>query len=1176
MAIQRVGWRPYVSPALSASTLLTSIYGVWNAETTTTTLATGAYGAWNAEGTVTTAQLATGAHGAWNGEKSGASLDANILRVYAGDDLNDTSGNAQNATNVGGVTFAAGKFGNAFTFNGSNNISLPDNSLNSLTGDFTVSMWVKVQNTGTLQTLFSSIGSDGTNYHGFTINNYGGIYTTIYTGSGSTGISLNELSPNPYNTWYHVVVTRKAGTRTRIYYNGVNTRENADANNAIYYSGVNKVNIGAFYSSSYRVANGTQIDAVTIWRKELNPGEVLSLYNFGNGAQYPYSTLSLPSSNDVIGSNDGILTGGCLVASSGKIGKSFYFDGVNDYVKLPTNSLNFASNFSVNMWVYVQTTSALMSLISAYDYNGTSSSGWILNIKGATNQIIFEVYQNGTPNTISRYAAAFTTSSYSGQWVNIGLVRKSSTSTKIYVNGSEVVGSYLNGSAADNPTYATTNCTIGALLLTSGGVSNPCIANTQIDAVATWQKELSSDEVLGLYNAGSGNQYPFASVTVGTTADSVSTNHGTIVGGVTYATGIVGNAFTFNGTTGYVSLPNNSLNSLTGDFSVSTWVNLTSLTTRQCILSNYMTTGVSATDIKGFRIYYGASATSNIGGIRVDIGDGVNNVVTLLTNNYLTSNAWYHIAVTRKSSTGTNIYINGVLSTSNSSTVNPAYTTAYPRLGVAQYDSNLFDWYISNGSKIDSTTIWNKVLTDDEITQLYNMGGGIQYPFTTQTIKAPYAAYNGDSLVDPIGARNAAIVGGVTYTAGKVGNAYTFNGSTGYLTLPANSMRFAGSLSISMWVYPTVYPTTAQGQIGLISNTSGGYKEGFDISLYNPTGNVSTYIQFGNGTAVNGGYAMAMTPSALPLNTWTLLTVTFEAGVGLKAYYNGVLQASVSSSATTLTYANMPATYTPTIGYGSNATGPNYGVKFAGQIDGLTFWNSALTAPEVITLFNDGSGMEYPYSSTLPAKLPSYGDAVGTNHGTSPATSAPTFTVGKIGKAFLFDGVNDHILLPSTALKFTGDFSVSLWVYIPVDSATNQTLIGCLRQPSGWRGWDINIYSNRIYFEAADAQALKSYAYITSTNIAAWKHVVATFKNGTGGKLYVDNVLRGSFAMTTAIAYDSVHTPSIGAMKYAPNTTWYVQNGTKMDAISTWTKELSSTEITDLYNSGNGKQYPSY
>ena len=916
---------------------------------------------------------------------------------------------------------------------------------------------------------------------------------------------------------------------------------------------------------------------------------VVSVYNAENNA------------NDSKGTNHATLVNGATFSASGKVGSSFYCDGIDDYVQFPNNSLNLTGDFSISMWVQVNYISTWSNYIYPI-HNLTADAsgnyyGYRLYLNG--NSYVFDI-GNGTA-TLDRILfncgsdpQSQIAPSIGDNWKHIVITRKSGQVTKMYIGGNPITAEPTSPASNTNLKGQNTSTLDPAYLTTHtpylGKWSN---AVTKVDGLTFWNRVLTYTEISKLYNydmstsyyangttyyyKGNGLQYPFSAQSFPSTDDSVSTNHGTSPSGSTptLTTGLIGNAFLFDGVNDYIQLPDNSLN-LTGPFSYSFWVKSTDTTGYTVILGN----------IQGARAPYGFAHGYQVwlqyGKIIPGFRDGADSTNYSATSVATVANgSWNHVVITYNytigNSNGGKIYINGTL---DSSFTVPNSTNFYSSpmkacIG-ARNQAGTPEYFLSNGTNLDAVTSWQKELSVDEITQLYNMGGGIQYPFTTQTIKTPYAVYNGDNLIDPIGARNATVVGGVTYTAGKVGNAYTFNGSTGYLTLPANSMRFTGSLSISMWIYPTVYPTIAQGTIGLISNPSLGYGDGYDISFYNNGSNViSLYSRFGTANG-NATFPIQLQVTSPPLNTWTLVTITFEAGVGAKTYYNGVLQGSVSSSITTLLYTNMPTTYTPTIGYGSNATGPFVGGKFAGQIDGLTFWNSALTAPEVITLFNDGVGMEYPYSSTLPAKLPSYGDVVSTNHGTSPATAAPTFTTGKFGKAFRFDGVNDHILLPSTALKFTGDFSVSLWVYIPTNSATSQSLISCRRIPSISTGWEMRVGSNTIYFGFGAANGFKSTSYSNNSNIGSWKHVVATRKNGTGGKLYIDGILQGTISAVEPISYDSVDTPSIGAMKYAPNTTWYVQNGTKMDAISTWTKELTATEITDLYNSGTGKQYPNY
>jgi hypothetical protein len=89
-----------------------------------------------------------------------------------------------------------------------------------------------------------------------------------------------------------------------------------------------------------------------------------------------------------------------------------------------------------------------------------------------------------------------------------------------------------------------------------------------------------------------------------------------------------------------------------------------------------------------------------------------------------------------------------------------------------------------------------------------------------------------------------------------------------------------------------------------------------------------------------------------------------------------------------------------------------------------------------------------------------------------------------------------------------------------------------------------------------------------------WNFITIT-KNATSAKIYINGTLNTSATLTSSVVYTSTHYPMIGAAKYDTGSpTYLVQNGDKIDALSVWQKELTSTEVTELYNSGNGKQYP--
>ena len=195
--------------------------------------------------------------------------------------------------------------------------------------------------------------------------------------------------------------------------------------------------------------------------------------------------------------------------------------------------------------------------------------------------------------------------------------------------------------------------------------------------------------------------------------DSFGTNNGTAIGGLTYNTGKINQAFFGNGSNAYVELPNNCLN-FTGDFSVSTWVK-TNAGTNNTIVGNYVSSG-------GDRGYIIAIKNNN------DIDFSVYNGATIVSLSYTNAatfiSQFNHIYVERKAGVGSKIYLNNVLVASNSSTVNPSYaTTHYPAICASGVPGNIF-WHMNGG--VDATIIWNRALTTNEIADLYNSGNGIQ------------------------------------------------------------------------------------------------------------------------------------------------------------------------------------------------------------------------------------------------------------------------------------------------------------------------------------------------------------------------------------------------------------------------------------------------------------------
>jgi len=710
MTQAKVGWRPYVATTTTtASTLLTSIYGVWNADTTST---------------VTT--LNTNTFAAWNGESN----------------TNDSLGNYNGTNN--GVTYTTGKIGtNTFSFNGSSNfIALPQSALNfnkgntdgNSIGDFSVSFWLNLNTgSGDYQTV---IGNWGDNGFGWQVVMFGGNFT-FFGSDGTLGASarinhsLSLSKANATNQWVHVVVTYTNQSQVKSYVNGVLT----NTTSTIYQIRTNSRNNGNLgcwpqsgdnSSTKYWFLNG-KLDAVTLWTKALTEAEASALYNNGTGLQYSFPSSVIgytPSPNDAVSTNHGTLMNGTTF-TTGKIGQAFQFDGVNDMVTLPNNSLNINGDFSASAWVKYTIGSGIKTILSnnALLTSPTRQYGWGLYLN--SNNILFQTYDSTSTVGSLFYTATLT----SGTWYHI-TVTKSGTTKRIYLNGTEVANASVN-----NITYtATHRPTIGGQRYDATGMEYFSVS--PIDEVNVWTKELTSTEVTELYNSGTGKQYPYvveapSSLLTNLYAiykgennanDSLGTYNGTAQGGLTYSAGKSGNAFAFNGTNAYVSLPTNQFK-FTTDFSINVWSNFSGGTNNvQAIFSNLTGDGIYAYGY--YLYYYNNTLTFQIS----------NNSGSFLLN-YTTGslfNSWNNIVITRKLSTGTKMYINGTLVASNSNVQNPNYhATMTPSIGATNYGptfANLVQYYASNGSKIDELNVWTKELTSTEVTTLYNSGAGKFYP----------------------------------------------------------------------------------------------------------------------------------------------------------------------------------------------------------------------------------------------------------------------------------------------------------------------------------------------------------------------------------------------------------------------------------------------------------------
>jgi hypothetical protein len=262
---------------------------------------------------------------------------------------------------------------------------------------------------------------------------------------------------------------------------------------------------------------------------------------------------------------------------------------------------------------------------------------------------------------------------------------------------------------------------------------------------------------------------------------------------------------------------------------------------------------------------------------------------------------------------------------------------------------------------------------------------------------------------------------------------------------------------------------------------------------------------------------------------------------------------------------------TPSIGAYTNGMTTTW--SFNGIVDALNVWQKSLTQSEITELYNSGNGAQYITDSFY---KPTTNDALNTYNGT--AQGGLTYGVGKVGTAFQFNGSNSVVELPTNSMNFTGDFSFSFFVNLATATGT-QTVFGNAAYigAQGDKGYAIRFINSKLNISLFNVSIIANVTSTTTVSANQWYHYVVV-KVGQQIKIYCNSSLEITSTFSGSIAYRTPDTfPSIGALyKYAlaHNSYDFLSNGSKVDAFNAWNRALTQSEITELYNSGNGKQYP--
>ncbi len=606
--------------------------------------------------------------------------------------------------------------------------------------------------------------------------------------------------------------------------------------------------------------------------------------------------------------HNGTITGATW--TSGKIGNALEFDGSGDYVNIPhTTDLNL-DQITMEGWIYPTYIPAtgFLHIIKKGDQGSTISTNYRLCIHD-------KLLSLGVGDGSSWYGYyESVTELITNKWYHVAVIYNGYNAS-IYLNG--VRDNFYQSSTQHIPVNRTEDLRIGD----NYGME---YYQGKLDEMAVYNRVLTEVEIINRYTISPEVDpscvayWKFDEGTGSTLIDSSQYGHNGTITGAIWVSGRIGNALEFDGSEDYVNVPH------------TTDLNLDQITMEGWIYPTYIpATGFLHIIKKGDQ---GSTINTNYRLcihdklLSLGVGDGASWYGYYESVTELTTNKWYHVAVTYDGYNAS-IYLNGVRDNHYISATQhiPVNRTEALRIG----DNYAMEYY---QGKIDEMTIYNRELTKAEILGRYSV---------TPDSDPSCVAYwkfdegTGSTLADSSQYEHNGTITGATWVNGKIGNALEFDGSEDYVNVPHTTDLNLDQITIEGWIYPTYIPATGflhiikKGAQGTTINTN--YRLCIHDKLLS--------LGVGDGASWYGYYESA---TELTTNKWYHVAVTYD-GYNASIYLNGVRNNNYTSST-----QHIPVNQTEAL-----RIGDNYGIEYyQGKIDEMAIYNRELSETEVIKRYS--------------------------------------------------------------------------------------------------------------------------------------------------------------------------------------------------------------------------------
>ena len=929
----------------------------------------------------------------------------------------DISGNGNNGT-IYGAKWTKGKYGSALQFDGVDDyVDLGNDESFNITDELTIEAWV---NRGTITgTTMRYIVGKGTNY----INEpyileydpaNGYLRFGIYDGTNYYEVVTGLVK----GQWVHLVGVFD-GTSVKLYVNGIKKAELSFSQTTIDIQEHSVTIGGCDGGGRYFVG---LIDEVRIYNRALSPEEIRYHYNRGRPvAHWRFDEGSGNIAYDsTSNNNDCTWSGsGSHWTNQGKFNGGAIFNGIDDYLSCQ----NVGNIKTISFWVKPKSlTQSLIDLNGTQTITLSNGQIQAQNFTSPTIYVDGK-QSSTLPDTNWHHIAITTKSTISASNVYLGKVGSNyfngilddirlynyvrspdeirldynaGLAVKLGGSPSQINWTYetqwlykrkitISGSTSDLTDYQVLLTLDTQSLISQGKMRSDCgdirfgnstgkVLNYWIEpntcnttSTKIWVKIPSiptSGTTIYLYygnssvRSESNAQNTFIRIIdgvvgswhfdegSGTTAYDTSgnDNDGTLKNGPQWIDGKYGKALSFDGSDDYVNCGNSSnLNFGTNDFTIESWIKTNYIEKWQLIVS------------KSYNPGYELFVARDNGKLLFQIGDG-SGWTNFLGNTVVADGNWHHVVAVADRDNNGILYVDGNFDneksiTSKSGSVDSEYNlhvgTRPPSTG-----------YAFNGI-IDEVRIYNRALTPDEISDLYNNYGyttenypgkvlvrKYAEPESTATIGEEQATLmpiahwkfdkgQGNIAYDSTPNHNNGTIYGAIWTKGKFGKALKFDGIDDYLSTqsPLNSQS---QFSYSLWF---------QSSDGKYSTNEYLFNQGTD--------DPSVYID-NNGNLnikINSNLKCQISNPNLKSQKWNHLEIIGD-GSTLKVYLNGSLVCTAN-------YTGSTAQDILYLGSASQTTG-----FFGGKIDDFRIYPYARSPDQVKIDYNAGFGIKLGGSPT--------------------------------------------------------------------------------------------------------------------------------------------------------------------------------------------------------------------